>query len=121
MGHPFLIAQYVNPFDGLADASHLTSNVIDTRDAFDITLSYRTTSGTTTTFTYQVSNAHKQDDIAAASWSTYTSYVFTASGTSSMEPPLGYRYARVIKVDGSASSTPGTSAALTVEINKMVR
>ena len=45
---------WTDPYAGLA-ASIVTSNVLDATDAFDISLSWHTASGTSSVFTYQVS------------------------------------------------------------------
>jgi hypothetical protein len=91
-----------NPFRGLAE-SVLTSNPLDCRDAFDISLSFQTTSGTSSVFTYMVSNySGVPDNIPATSWSHWT-LVIPPSGVSVMEPPLSYRYAAIKRPASGAS------------------
>ncbi len=102
-GHP------QDPFRGLA-VSALTSNVMDTRGAFDITLSWRTTSGNTSINTYQISNASGFNMlIPETTWSDWTNFgdqVIPAtqpSGVTTFEPPLGYRFARIQAEQSGAS------------------
>ena len=93
----------VDPYAGLAE-SIVTSNVLDARDAFDIGFSWYTTSGTSSVFTYQVSNTSVEGvgSIPAASWSNWT-FVVPTSGASVMEPPLSYGYARLLRTTSGAS------------------
>ena len=103
-------ASFQNPFRGLAESA-TTSNVIDTRLTFDVTLSWRTTSGTTSTTTYQLSNGdglRNTQAIPETSWSDWT--VFGNTGVSgqpslvtTLDPPLGYRWARILRENSGAS------------------
>ena len=85
--------------------SGLTSPVIDTRDAFDISYSIYTSAGTSTGFNYQVSNWTGRigihGDPPEASWSIWTS--FTPSLATDIHPVLGPRYARFVK-DGATGT-----------------
>lgn len=97
---------YTDPFGGMA-ASVVTSHILDCRDAFDISLSWYTTSGTSSMFTYQVSGSSLElgsdgSSIAAGSWSNWT-FVLLPSGASVMEPPLGVPYARILRTVSGAS------------------
>ena len=102
-------ASYLDPFRG-KDVSAVTSAIIDTRAAFDLTLSWRTTSGVSSVNTYQISNASGFNMlIPETTWSDWTVFgdgVIPAnqpSGVSTFEPPLGYRFARVLKELSGAS------------------
>jgi hypothetical protein len=108
---------FSDPFAGIA-SSATQSSIIDTRDAFDLSLSWRTSSGTASAHSYQVSNVASVSSAQSATydahWSTYT--VFGSAGGSTMttfEPPLGYRFARIIRTASAAS--------LVIEVNKTVR
>lgn len=91
-----------DPYAGLA-ASVVTSHVLDFRDAFDASLSWYTTSGTSSVFTYQASNSSAGiESIPAASWSDWT-FVVPTSGASVKELPLGYRWGRVLRTVSGAS------------------
>lgn len=99
---------HVNPYQGLA-ASVVTSNVLDTKDAFDVSATCYIASGTSSLWTYQVSNASVEnpaDTIAEAAWSNWTLYV-APSGNSSfascVELPISYRYARFLRTVSGAS------------------
>ena len=85
--------------------SGLTSVVIDTRDAFDISYSIYTSAGTSTGFNYQVSNWTGRIGLHGnppeASWSIWTS--FTPSLATDVHPVLGPRYARWFK-DGATGT-----------------
>lgn len=112
-----LFSQYINPFEGVGESA-LTSNVFDVRDAFDLTLSWRTTSGTASVHSYQVSNVASQASAQSATWEAHWSTVtaFGSAGgstTTTYEPPLGHRFARIIR--------PASGASLVIEVNKMVR
>lgn len=89
-----------DPYRGLA-VSVVTSNPMHTRDAFDLSVSWHTTAGSSSTFTYQVSNATSIEAIAEKEWSNVTSF-FPSVG-SYFQPPLGFRYARILRsVSGSS-------------------
>jgi hypothetical protein len=113
-----LLAQYINPYQDLA-ASIVTSNLIDTRDAFDLTLSWRTASGTSSVLSYQISNASQNpafgESIPEASWSHYTLFGLLGIPSTStfFEPPLGFRWARCLRTVSGGSYV--------IEINKFVR
>jgi len=93
---------HINPFRGLAE-SVITSNPLDCRDAFDISLSFQTTSGTSSVFTYLVSNhSGHPDTIPQTSWSHWT-LVIPPSGVSVLEPPLSFRYAAIMRPASGAS------------------
>jgi hypothetical protein len=89
-----------NPYKGLAE-SVVTSGVIDLRDAFDYTLSYRTTAGSTSTFTFQVSNWSEASSIPETAWSNWT--VDVVSSTTYLQPPMGFAYARLLRTVSGAS------------------
>lgn len=98
---------YRDPYEGLA-ASVVTSHILDTRDAFDQSISWYTTAGSTSTFTVQLSNhsarigiGSEGSAIAEASWSNFTTV--TPSGSSFMQPPLGFRYLRILRTVSGAS------------------
>lgn len=94
---------HVNPFAGLAE-SVLTSNVLDCRDAFDISLSFNTTSGTSSVFTYLVSNSSVDNpaSVPQTSFSHWT-LVIPPSGVSVLEPPLSFRWAAIKRPASGAS------------------
>jgi len=105
--------RFYRPFTGQVE-SDSTSSVIDTRYAFDVTVSWRTTSGTTSIFTYQISNDF--DGVAAsanpadASWSDWTAFGDSSlfgvnSLTSTFDPPLGYAWARLLRENRASSSS----------------
>ena len=91
-----------NPFAGVAE-SVTSSNVIDLRDAFDFSVSWYTTSGTTTDIDWQVSNYSMKDSIPEAAWSTWTSLV--VSEASFLQPPLGVAFGRLVRTASGASVT----------------
>jgi hypothetical protein len=94
---------WVNPFAGVAESA-LTSNVLDCRDAFDISMSFNTTSGTSSVLTYYVSNSsvEKPGDVPQTSFSAWTTIV-PPSTVSVFEPPLSFRWA-VVKRPASGCS-----------------
>lgn len=104
----------INPFDGVAESA-ITSELIDLRDAFDWSFSYYTTSGTVSAHTLQLSNAVGPESIAEASWSNWTQFGKTGLGSvaTTKFPPLGVRYARILRAASGAS--------ITININKLVR
>jgi hypothetical protein len=114
-------SRYQNPYDGLA-ASVVTSHIIDTRDAFDMSLTAYIASGTSSLFTYQVSNnsaggvPSSLSGIPEASWSNWTLYV-APSGNSSfascLELPISYRWGRIVRTVSGAS--------FVIEVNKQIR
>ena len=97
-----IIDRFYQPFIGLAESA-VTSTIIDTRLAFDVTVSFNTTSGTTSAHTYQISNdaagVPASGTPAEASWSHWTVFgdVTWASGSTTFDPPLGYAWARVLR------------------------
>lgn len=102
MSHVHGARIYENPYSGL-DESAITSNVLDFRDAFDGSLSWYTTSGTSSVFTLQVSGDQgPAASVVEASWSDWT-VVPLASGASAMEPPLSYPWARIVRTCSGAS------------------
>ena len=109
---------HVNPYKDLAE-SIVTSTVIDVSDAFDVSVSWFTTSGATSLVTYQISNSGAADsaDIAAGSWSRWTRFgnIVPAdpSEASIFFPPLGARYVRMLRKVSNAS--------ITIDFNKLVR
>lgn len=105
---------YVNPFHGLGYSTR-TSNVIDLRDAFDWSYSYYTiAAGAGRVHTLQLSDANDPDNIAAAGWSTWTSWTpAVPSGATIKFPPLGVRFARITR------AASGTTTV--IDINKLVR
>lgn len=94
---------WVNPFSELAE-SVLTSNTLDCRDAFDISMSFLTTSGTSSVLTYLVSNSsvERPELVPQTSFSHWT-LIVPPSGVSVMEPPLSYRWAAVKRPASGAS------------------
>lgn len=110
---------YRDPFDRLA-ASVVTSNVLDTRDAYDVSATCYIASGTSSLWTYQVSNNSNTlstlSSIPEAAWSNWTVYV-APSGNSSfascLELPISYRFARIIRTVSGAS--------MVIEWNKQIR
>lgn len=96
----------LDPYDGVAE-SGVTSNVLDTRDAFDFTVSTYTSAGTASLLTYQVSNwtgdiGNPRDaSIPEASWSNWTT--FTPSAATVLAPVLGAGYARILRTPSLAS------------------
>jgi hypothetical protein len=94
---------WVNPFQGVAESA-TSSNVLDCRDAFDISLSFRTLSGTSSVLSYWVSNSsvNHPDLVAENSWSHWTT-IIPPSGVSVLEPPLSFRWARVSRPASGAS------------------
>ena len=108
------VPAHTNPFKGIAESA-LTSGVIDLRDAFDWSFSYYTTSGTVSQHTLQLSNADDVENIPEASWSNWTKFGTTAllSVATIKFPPLGVRFARILR--------KGSTASLVININKLVR
>jgi hypothetical protein len=91
----------LDPYSGLA-VSVVTSNVIDLRDAFDWTFSTWTSAGTTSPLTVQISSdGTLEADIAAASWSNFTT--FSASAATVTSPLLGARWGRLLRTPSLAS------------------
>ena len=108
------VPAYTDPFSGVAESGK-TSNVLDLRDAFDWSFSYYTTGGTVSLHTLQLSNAADPENIAEASWSAWTHFGKTGLGSLATIkfPPLGVRFARVLRVASGAS--------LVINVNKLVR
>lgn len=106
---------YNDPFRGLAE-SIKTSNVLDARDAFDISVSIYITSGTSSVLSYQVSGSSVgPDSIAEASWSLWTNYIApsgNSSNASVIEPPLSYPWHRILR--------PASGASFQINWNKQV-
>ena len=104
---------YENPFD--TEGTGFTSKVLDCRDAYEHTLSFRTVAGSRSTVTLQLSNAAGGVplSIAEATWSNWTvmGTVVIGSATTTLDPPLGYRFMRLIRSDSSQ----------TIEYNKQIR
>lgn len=98
---PFQVHE--NPFRGLAE-SVLTSNTLDCRDAFDISLSFQTTSGTSSVFTLLVSNSSVENPalVPQTSYSHWT-LVVPPSTVSVLEPPLSYRWMAIKRPASGAS------------------
>ena len=120
---------YIDPFSGL-DESVITSNVVSTRFAMDVTASFYTTSGKTDELKWWVSNASGNmhtgvqssgftpsiSGIPEASWSHWTSFGHIAaavSGASFIDPPLGFRFARITRTPSGGS--------FVVQINRLER
>jgi hypothetical protein len=102
---------YIDPFSGVA-VSTTTSNVISTRYAYDLTVSYFTTSGVTSTLTWEISNSSMNpfigETIPEGSWSQWTSFGSYAvphatSKATTFDPPLGYRWARIVREASGAT------------------
>ena len=108
------VHSYTDPFRDVAESGK-TSAVIDLSDAFDWSLSYYTTDGTVSLHTLQLSNAPDIENIPEASWSAWTHFGKTGLGSLATIkfPPLGLRYARILRIASGAS--------LTININKLVR
>lgn len=106
-----MIYVYQNPYQDLA-ASVVTSNLIDQRDAFDVTISLYTTAGTASAFTVQLSNWSTNPDGVSATvgWSNWTT--ITPSVATVIQPPLGFRYSRILRTVSGSS--------LVFDINKQV-
>lgn len=98
--------QFQNPYQGLAESA-VTSNIVDTRYVFDLTLSIISTSGGTSTHTWQLSNDRSgltSAGIGEAGWSHWTVFGETdASEVSTLDPPLGYAWARVLRETSGGS------------------
>ena len=108
------VQSYTDPFRDVAESAK-TSGVIDLSDAFDWSYSYYTTGGTTSLHTLQLSNAPDIENIPEASWSAWTHFGKTGLGSLATVkfPPLGVRYARILRTASTAS--------LTIHVNKLVR
>lgn len=95
-------------------SSNTTSETVDMRDAFDLTLSAYTSAGTTSTITVQISDWTGRllidGDPPEASWSMWTSAAPSAATV--LHPPLGVRYLRALK---------GPTGTFVVAYNKHVR
>lgn len=97
--------------ESLFRSSATTSEVIDCRDAFDLSISAWTSAGTTSTLTYQASNyTGVISDIPEGSWSNWTA--FAPSAATILAPILGVRWARLLK---------GPTGTFVVSYNKTVR
>ena len=95
---------WTDPYAGLA-ASIVTSNVLDATDAFDISLSWHTASGTSSVFSYQVSGQSTKPTGATgdeAYWSHWT-LIVPPSGASSRVPPDGYPWHRILRTVSGGS------------------
>jgi len=120
---------YIDPFSAL-DVSVLTSNIVSTRFAWDVTASFYTTSGTTNEHKWWVSNASgnphhsvhgsgmtpSTNGIPEASWSNWTSFCHidaAVSGASFIDPPLGFRWARITR--------QASGASVVVAVNRLER
>ncbi len=113
---------WIDPFSGVA-VSALTSNVISTRYAYDLTVSYFTVSGVPSTHTWEVSNSSINDvfhggTIPEASWSEWTSFGSYAvphatSKATTLDPPLGFRWARILR--------EGSGATLDITVGRFER
>ena len=79
---------YINPYKGLA-SSIVTSNVINMQDAFDWSYSWRTTSGTTSRVTVELSNANSIDSIQEKQWSEWTAFGGVAPQAMTLDGSLG--------------------------------
>ncbi len=100
-----------DPFNGVA-VSAVTSDVIDVRDAFDIMISWRTTSGATSRCTLQmyVADAGTPAAFTEGRWSNWTKFGETTSTPASLSsliiPPLGIGHIRFLRqVAGAPSQT----------------
>ena len=106
-----MIYNSTDPFSGVA-VSAVTSDTIDVRDAFDVMISWRTTSGLTSRVTLQmyVANAGVPETFVEGRWSNWTKFGETASTPVSLSsliiPPLGVGYLRFLRqVAGAPSQT----------------
>lgn len=91
-----------DPYTGLA-VSVVTSEIIDGRDVFDLTLSHWTSAGTASPITIQVTNSGESiAGIAAASWSNWTT--FTPSAATLVAPVLGFQWMRLLRTPSLAST-----------------
>lgn len=102
MGAELNFSVAFDPYSGLPESA-VTSNPIDLRDAFDFTLSARTSAGTASTWTYQVSNWSGYVGIHGAPPEATFSDWTSVSGATVLAPILGVRYARILR-DPSAVS-----------------
>lgn len=97
-------------------SSGFTSSIIDTRDAFDISLSFNTSAGTSNNMSIQVSNWTGSTTLHGTppeqQWSTFTT--FLPSAATDVHPVIGARYMRIVK---STHTTP----TFTITYNKHVR
>lgn len=103
MGRPINVV--IDPFDGVSE-SGVTSNVIDVRDAFDHTISWRTTSGTTSINTIQISvntfRSFNQASIPEGSWSNWSTFG-DSQLSQTINPPLGETHVRILRENSGAS------------------
>jgi hypothetical protein len=108
------VPAFTNPFSNLAESAK-TSGVIELRDAFDWSFSYYTISGTVSRHTLQLSNAYDIESIPEASWSVWTHFGTTGLGSVATIkfPPLGVRFARILR--------KASGASITININKLVK
>lgn len=114
----YTYTRFRNPYNGLAE-SVATSLVVDTRDCFDLTVSWRTISGATSRVTYQISNDHGFDSaLSEHMWSNWTVFgtIGVGSGATTFDPPLGYRWARTIR-----QINPTSQTSLEIQIAKQYR
>ncbi len=100
-----------DPFAGVT-VSGVTSGVIDVRDAFDIMISWRTTSGATSRCTLQmyVADAGVPAAFVEGRWSNWTQFGENAPNPPSVSslviPPLGIGHLRFLRqVAGAPSQT----------------
>ena len=100
-----------DPFANIA-VSVVTSDVIDVRDAFDVMISWRTTSGLTSRCTLQmyVAEAGVPAVFVEGRWSNWTKFGETTSTPASLSsliiPPLGIGHIRILRqVAGAPSQT----------------
>lgn len=104
-----------DPYRGLA-ASVVTSNVIDLRDAIYWSWSWRTTSGTTSQHTLQLSNtsidvASDMSGAPEAGWMSYATFGTAAPAIAFGS--AGAAWGRIVRTPSGAS--------VVVELNKMIR
>ncbi len=112
MGRTFSV--HINPYR--INPSNATSSVIDVRDAFDLSFSWRTTGFSKSTTTLQYSNSRAgPDGITEATWSNWTRFGIVAPTPASAStikfPALGARWARFI----SSNAT-----GIVIDVNKLV-
>jgi hypothetical protein len=102
----------INPFNGVAESA-VTSNVFDLRDAVEWTFSWRTTSGTTSAHTLQLSNSSVRiglDTVPPASF--INDKTFGTGSPDLIEPSMSARYGRMLR--------DVSNATLAIEVHKLV-
>lgn len=93
-----IYAASTSSITGSAVGSFITSQTVDMRDAFDLSLSIFTSGGTTSTITVQQSDwtgsTIIDGAVREATWSNWTNNA--PSSATNIHPPLGPRYLRCL-------------------------